>query len=894
MRTLQRFRLRLRSLFGRARVERELADEISFHIEQQIAENRAAGMPAVEARLDALRSLGGVPQIQEACRDMRMTTALESVLQDLRYALRVLRKNPAFASASVLVLALGIGANTAIFSVANAVLLRPLPFPEPARIVRLWDTYGTPGNYGPVSYPNFEDWRAWNHSFSDMAVFAERGFVLTGAGAATPLQAVAASASFFDVLGVQPALGRKFLPEEDRPGANHGADSAIIGDRLWRRQFGGDPGILGRSITLSGRSFTVVGVMVPGFDTFTGSGETDLWTTAAVYAQAPPGMPRPIVEERSISFFSALARLKPTVSRAQAQADMDRIAGLLTKAYPADDIREGVAMRSLQESATGNIRPMLLVLLSAAGVVLLIACADISGLALARVTRRQREISVRAAIGAGRWRLLRQLLAEGFALAALGAALGVGIASVVSRFLVVFLQLPSARVALDWEALGFALAAAVLSAMVFSLAPAIHASRIDLLHGLKEAALNVTGSLRQKRLQSALVVGQIALAMVLLSACGLLTLNLIHLQRADLGFDPRPVLSFPVALPVARYPQAERARFFAGLIARLRAIPGVKSAAAGMQAPFRGGALARTVVSSVDGQPIELRKRSGIVYSPITPQYFESLGIPIKAGREFTQADTETSEPVVMLNEAAAKQYFGSANPVGRQVQPEMWGGSGSSTKPRTVVGVVGNVKLRRQSERPATAVYWPVSQIPSESSMWVVVRTAGDPLAVFGAARAQLREMDKDLPFYAVEPLAAAVSSALAQPRYNTAMIAVFAALALILTGVGLYGVIAYSVSQRTHEIGIRIALGARPREVLRQFLGSGLAMGAAGVAVGLAFAKGATSLMKSLVFGASLDEPLTFAVSAAVLMAVALAASYLPARRATRIYPIHALRYE
>lgn len=287
MRTLHLLRLRLCSLFGRSRVESELADELSFHLEQQIAENCAAGTPADEARLAALRAWGGVSQIQEECSEMRMTTAIESVYYDLRYALRVLRKNPAFAAASILVPALGIGANTAIFSVANAVLLRPLPFPDSERVMRLWDTYGAPGNYGPISYPNFQDWRAWNRSFSDMAVFAERGYVLTGAGDATPLQAVAASANFFDVLGVQPALGRSFLPDEDRPGANHGSDSAVLGDRLWRRQFGGDAAILGRSITLSGRSFTVVGVMPPEFDTYTGSGETDIWTTVADHRRAP-------------------------------------------------------------------------------------------------------------------------------------------------------------------------------------------------------------------------------------------------------------------------------------------------------------------------------------------------------------------------------------------------------------------------------------------------------------------------------------------------------------------------------------------------------------------------------------------------------------------------------
>jgi predicted permease len=893
MRTLQRLRLRLRSLLRRARVERELAEELSFHLQELIAENRAAGMSAGQARIAALRMMGGVSQIKEECRDMRMTTGIEGFFRDIRHALRMMRKNPAFAAASILVLALGIGANTAIFSAANAILFRPLPFPEPRRLVRLWDTYGTPGNLGPVSYPNFRDWRSWNHSFSSMALFVERGLVLTGGGDAMPLQTLAVSACFFDVLGAQPALGRKFLPDEDAAGANNGADSAIISDRLWRRQFGANTAVLGRSITLSGRSFIVVGVMPPGFNSYTGSGETDVWTTVAVYSRTAPGAPRAVSEERGIGFLSTIARLKPGISETQAQADMDRIAVLLSHAYPADDPKEGAAIKNLQVSATGDLRPMLLVLLSAAGVVLLIACADVSGLALARVTRRQRELSVRAAIGAGKWRLLWQMLAESLTLAMFGAVLGVGFASVASQFLVVFLQLPPDRVVLDWAALAFATGVAILSAMVFSLAPAIHASRFDLIHGLKEAALNVTGSLRQKRLQSAMVVGQIALAMVLLSACGLLTLNLIHLQHAELGFVPGNVLAFPVALPTARYPQTVRGRFMDELTARLRAIPGVKSAAAGMRIPFRGG-MSRTVLTSVAGQPIELAKRTGMLYSSITPQYFQSLGIPVKAGREFTSADTLSSAPVVILNETAAKRYFGFKNPVGQVVEPEMWNGSGSDTKPRVVVGVVGNAKVRFQSDEPGTEVYWPVNQIPSEGAFVVAVRTVGDPLTVFGAAREQLRQMDRNLPFYDVEPLSATVNSALSQPRYNTALISLFAVLAVILTGVGIYGVIAYSVTARTHEIGIRVALGARPGEVLRQFLRGGFAMGAGGVAIGLFIAKGATRLMRTLVFGASIDEPVTFALSAVLLIAVALAASYLPARRATRIDPIRALRYE
>jgi putative ABC transport system permease protein len=891
MRTFDKLRLRLRSLFLRSRAERELEDEIRFHLESQIAENTGLGMSPCQARAAALRAMGGVPQIEEACRDTRATAAWEGFLRDLRHGARLLRKNPAYAASSIAVLALGIAATTAIFSAAYGVLLRPLPFPESDRLVRLWDTFGNPGNLAPVSYPNFRDWRAWNQSFSAMAAFQEGNTVLTGSGEPTPLQSIAASASFLDLLGVRPALGRTFRVEEEHPGANNGAGSVILSDRLWRARFGADPSMVGVRITLGGQPFVVIGVMPPGFNTFTGSGDIDVWTTLAGLERVRPGMTRPFSEERGISNLNTIGRLKRGVSLEQARADMARVASLLMRNYPADDSSEGVALEGLQQSASAHVRPMLLVLLWAAAAVLLIACADASGLALARVTGRQREISVRAAIGAGKWRIIRQLLAESLVLAFCGAAAGVMLAILLARCLTVFLQLAPGDVSISWPALAFASLAAALSAIVFSLAPAIHALRFDLLHGLKEASASVTASSGQKRLQNALAAGQIALAMVLLTACGLLSLNMIHLRSAGLGFDPQRAFTFQIGLPTARYPQSDRFRFADELTAKLRAVPGVLSVSASTQMPFRGF-VPRTVLSNVAGKPVDRRNRIGIVYSSITPDYFRALGIPLKRGRAFTANDDATAPPVVVLNEAAVRHYFGNVDPIGLQVTPEMWNGSGSATLPRTVVGVVGDIALRRAGEKPLEVIYWPMPQIASETVYWISMRTAGDPLTVAGAAREQLRHMDRNMPFFQASPLSAAVESSFLQPRYNTALVAFFAVLALVLTAVGLYGNIAHSVSQRKHEIGIRIALGAGKDRVQRQFLRGGLAMGVAGVGIGLVFAKVASRIMRSLVFGASVDEPLAFAFSAAVAIAVAVLASYLPARRAARIDPMNALR--
>lgn len=889
MRALHRLRLRLRSLLLRGRAERELGDELRFHLEQQIAENTQAGMPPHQAREAALRGFGGLRQVEDACRDTRRTGAWKGWLRDLRHGFRLFGKNPAFAAASICVLGLGIAAATAIFGAANEVLLRPLPFPQPERLVRLWDNFGSPGNLGPVSYPNFSDWRAWNRSFTGLAAFTERSYVLTGAGDPTPVETLAASASIFDVLGVKPALGRAFRPDEDQPGANGGADSAIISDRLWRARFGANPSVIGQR--LGKLPFVVIGVMPPGFTTYTGSGETDVWITLAVIARPSAGMKLPLSASRGVSFLNVIGRLKPGVSLESARTDMTRVSALLMSNYPADNPREGVSMENLGQAVSEHLRPMLIALLWAAGALLAIACADISGLTLARVTRRQREISVRAAIGAGKWRLIRQLLAESLALSACGAALGVLLSGLFARFLILFLQLAPDRRLIAWPALAFAVAASLICAIAASLVPALHALRFDLIHGLKEAAVNVTASARQKRWQSVLVAAQLALAMVLLSACGLLALNLFHLQRQQLGFDPQHTFTFQVSVSATRFPQARRAQFLEDLVAHLRAIPGVRAASASSQMPLRGWT-PRTVLDTVDGRAIDLGHRTGIVFSPVTSGFFETLGIPVKRGRAFTPSDDGSAPPVVVLNEAAARRYFGAKDPIGRQVTPEMWDGAGSITQPRTVIGVAGDVKLQWLGEKPIETVYWPVAQIPSETTYWIALRTAGDPLALAEAVRERLRQIDHDMPLYKASPLTAAVETSLVAPRYNMALIAFFAVLALALTAAGLYGTIAYSVSQRTHEIGIRIALGAGSNNVSRQFVRGGLIIGAIGVVIGLAFAKGATHIMQSLVFGASLDEPVTFAASAAILIGVALAASYFPARRAARIDPLRALR--
>lgn len=887
--------------------EAEIAEELAQHLEDRFKELVSSGTAEDKARRMAFEELCDEDLLAKELHSVENESPRESAVlggggkdflanlwQDIRYCLRQFRRNPAFTAVAVVTLALGIGANTAIFSVVNAVLIRPLPFPDSKQLVRLWDSYGSPGMTGPVSYPNFADWRAWSHSFSGMAAYTGGDSVLTGHGEPVHLEGTIGSASLFQVLGIQPILGRRFLPEEDRPHADSGADAVILSYKTWIEVFQRDPNVIGQGITLDGKPFLVIGVAPLDVESLMGNGRAQFWTTAAPIAEVSPESPKPLGEERQSSFLHVVGRLKPGLTPARAQADMDHVAAELAHAFPKDDPREGVTIKGLQESMAGNVRPLLLILLTAVGVVLLIACANVAALILARASGRQRELAIRAALGASRWRIARQLFLECVLLALLGGAAGLWLAIVAKNSLIKILGVSwLTKVPLDGWVLGFALLVTAASSVIFGFAPVLGAAKPDLIENLKEGGHAAGGSLRLQRFRHALVAGQVALAVVLLSSAGLLAHSLVNLESTDPGFDPANVLTFPVSLPRQQYPQARWSSFFGELTARLRGIPGVVSASAAGAVPL-GGTESFTVLDNVAGRTIPMNQRTGIVFVPVTPGYFQTMRIRITVGRGFTEQDTAASEPVVILSEAAARQYFGNENAVGQQIEPIMGDGSGSTTEMRTVIGVAGDVKYDTLAQPADPTMYWPLAQIPSNSTMYVTVRTAINPMGTISEARAQLQAMDKGLPMFDVWSLDHYFGLTLIQPRYNTLLLASFALLALILTTVGIYGSIAYAVARRTHEIGIRMAMGAQPRDVLKLVVLQGVKLALIGGVIGIIGAAGATRFLSSLLYGVKADDPLTLISVSVVLTAVALVASFIPARRATKVDPMVALRYE
>ncbi|HJQ32684.1 MAG TPA: ABC transporter permease [Pyrinomonadaceae bacterium] len=801
---------------------------------------------------------------------------MRSLLQDVRYAVRRLLKSPGFAAVAVVALALGIGANTAIFSVVNSVLLRPLPYPQPEQLVQLWESRPrmnmTRAAVGPHE---FLAWAERSQSFKQLAAADSAEYNLTGRGEPERVTAALVSASYFPLFGVNPLHGRAFLPEEEQPGREN---VVVLSHELWQSRFNSDASIVGQTLNLDGVPCTVVGVMPRGFRLPDDSAlARPVVFTAEDHAKA------------GSHFLSVYGRLKDGVTVEQAQTEMAAVAGRVEQDFGDANAGHLVVLVPLHEQLVGGARAALLVLLGAVGLVLLIACANVANLLLARAAGRRREVAVRSALGASRWRIVRQLLAESLLLSVLSGAAGLLLA-VWGVDLLVSLD-PSGvqragEVTLDWRVLGFALGLSLLTGLLFGLAPALQTSKTDLVESLKEGGRSAQG-LGRSRLRGALVVSEVALTLVLLVGAGLLIKSFRQLLAVESGLDPRGVLTLDVSLPRTKYPEPQQlASFYERLIEQAAALPGVESAGAVSVLPLAGSDNSNFV--QIEGrapQPAGQALRAG--RRNVSAEYFRALGIPVKRGRAFTAADRQDAPPVVVINESMARSFFAGEDPVGKRIR------TGDKAPWAEVVGVVGDVRHRGLDVDTRPEMFFPHLQTPSRQ-MTLVVRTSGDPVALAGPLRERVRELDRDQPVGNVKTMEAWVAESVASRRFSVLLLGVFAAVAAGLAALGLYGVVSYSVAQRTHEIGLRVALGARPRDVLRLVIRQGMALTLLGTAAGLLAALALTRLMSSLLFGVGATDPATFVTVPALLLVVALLACYLPARRATKVDPMVALRYE
>ncbi|HEY6186742.1 MAG TPA: ABC transporter permease [Pyrinomonadaceae bacterium] len=813
------------------------------------------------------------------------------LLRDLRYGARMLAKSRAFTLVAVLALALGIGANTAIFSVINAVLLRELPYAQPERVVRVWGTnsqQSVPRGQGDyydfnISPNDFIDWRAQNHVFESIAVFSSLGSVtLTGRDEPVRLRCPVVSTEFFTVLGVRPALGRFFLQEEEQQGKHR---VVVLSHATWQGRFNSDPNIVGQTLTLNGSSYTIVGVAPKEFEhpRPNPATEPEMWRPLALQLEAV---------ERNNHWLHAIARLKPNVTTAQAQAEMNLINAQLEQQYPDSNAGRGIRLSSLHEAMVGNVRSALGVLLGAVGFVLLIACANVANLLLARASVRQREMAIRAALGASRWRVVRQLLTESLLLALMGGVVGLLLALWTTDLLLKLgaNEIPRlSEIRLDGWMLGFTALVTFVTGIIFGLVPAITSSKTDLNVSLKEGGRSDISQGRQN-FRRLLVVSEVALSLVLLVGAGLMMKSFWRLQHVELGFNPENLLTMNIALPQTRYPDKSQAALFQEqLLERINALPGVTSAASVSILPLSGG-------NSCDGVMIEGRPPANPSDVPCvevrdsSPDYFRTMGIPLIRGRGFDEHDRMDAPAVVVVNESFARRLFPGEDPIGKRIDHSA---PGVTPVWREIVGVVGDIRHFGLDTEPRPEFYEPQMQAPGWGTA-LVVRSDSDPASLAAAIRGQLHAMDKDLPIYNLKSMRELVSESVAEPRFRTLLLATFAAVALLLSATGLYGVMNYWVTQRTREIGVRMALGAQGGDVLRMVVGQGMALAGAGVAVGLIASYGLTRVINSLLFGVTATDPLTFTVVPLLLCAVAFVASYIPARRATRVDPMVALRYE
>ncbi|MCU1260603.1 MAG: hypothetical protein JWO80_3488 [Bryobacterales bacterium] len=877
--------LRLRSLFGKSLVERELDRELRFHLDQQTQENLARGMTADEARTSSMRSLGGLAQIQEECRDMRRTNQLETIWNDLRYAVRTLGRTPRFTVVIVLTLALSIGANSAIFSVIQGVLLRPLPYSHPDRLVRIHFNSDNFAKF-PLNPNDFLDFRARNRTFESMAAITRQDQQLSGVGDPVRLRGFRVSAGYFRMLGLSPARGREFSTEDELPG--HGR-LAILSDRVWRTRFASDPGIVGRTITLNAQSFSVVGVMPPGtqhpgnnFHAVADGDTVDLW-----YPYTFDNDPN----DRRSHFMDGIGRLKRGVSPEQGNADLSAVLLQLIREHPAEKGWR-VLVVPLYQEVVGRTQHMLLVLLGAVGLLLLIACVNAANLLLARSSARVREIAVRAALGAARARIVRQLLTESLLIALAGAALGTLLAMGGLRELVSFLPAGfprAAEIRLDSGVFAFTLVVAVLTGLLFGLVPALAASRTNLQQSLRESGRGASGSGRQLRLRNLLVIGETALACVLLIAAGLMLHSFVNLLDADPGFRPQQVLTASIALPFEHYRDGPRiVRFYEQLIARLESLPGVQSAGAGIDLPWTG--YDGNAGFALEGRSAEYNDKATARYHAASPDYFQTLGIPLLRGRFFTGHDDRDAQGVLIVNEAMAKRYWPGEDVVGKRVtfrsvpQEKDW---------FPIVGVVRDIKDQADSSTARPAFWLPLAQSP-EKAMSVAIWSNSDPALLTEQLRRTVRQLDPGLALADVRFMNQIAGEAVSSQRFALFLIGLFAVLALVLAVIGIYGVISYSVNQRMPEFGMRVALGARPWDLMRLIVGEGLRLSVAGAATGLLCAAGLTRVLESLLYGVSGRDPVTFAAVALLALITTTLACYLPARRAADADPMRSLRAE
>jgi predicted permease len=894
--------LRVKALWKRPQLDSDLEEELAFHLAKREERNRDRGLQEEEARYAARRQFGNVTNVKEKTREMWTLASLEGFLGDVRFGARTLRRNPGFTAVAVLTLALGIGANTAIFSVIDAVLLEPLPFRAPDRLVRIFSDRRTPALL-PVNGDDYFDWVGENRTFEQMTLYtAPQNFNASGAGEPETVSVVNAEANFFRVIGVQPELGRAFADGEDKPGNHH---VAILSYAFWQRHFRATPDAMGQKISLNFEAYTVVGVMPR---TYNYPERVDIWI--------PQEMSLDRLGRRGNYSFRVLARLKPGVTLAEAQADMSVVAKNLEQQFPVSNSNLGVRLVPMKQLLTQDSRPQLLVLLGAVALVLLVASTNVANLLLARATGRQREIALRAALGASRWRLVRQLLTESVMLSSAGAALGLGGAWWLVKIAESTATLPIPRqnpMQLDPPVLVFTIGVSILVGILFGLVPALEASRPNLGEELKSSTGSIAGACGWRMaLRNSLVVTEIATSLALLAGAGLLLRSFAEMRRADIGVRTQSILTAAVVLPDTKYTKySERRGFYERLLERVENIPGVLAASISQQIPLEGshGGTAKLV-----GDPDPRHEGLSVNWNFVSPSYFRVFGMPFFAGRDFTPEEVDraanvgtkvndywesggeaetTAKPewatVAIINRTMAETLWPNQDPVGKVFMSGI-------IQPVTVVGIVGDEKYGGIREPAMAEVYFPFTE--ELTNRWyppkVSVRANGRPENLLGGIRTSVRDLDSELSLFRVRTMEQVISDNMQDTTLETALLGSFAALGLLLSAVGIYGVMAYLVTQRTREIGVRVTLGAQRGDILQLVLGRGAKLAAAGVAIGVIAALMLTRLLSKELFGVSANDPVTFVGVSFLLTVVALLASYVPARRAMRVDPIVALRYE